>query len=144
MHPAFEQLGRDRGFLDDALLRLVARRGSVRGLPGVPDDVQRLFATALEIDPAWHVRVQAAFQRHTDNAVSKTVTLPATATLRDVDAVYWLAYELRCKGITVYRYGSRSDQVLTLGTVVPEPGSEPFVTAGDEYAGGCPTRDCAF
>jgi ribonucleoside-diphosphate reductase alpha chain len=144
MHPAFEHLSRDRGFLTDALLRAVAQRGSVRGLQGVPDDVQRLFATALDITPEWHVRVQAAFQRHTDNAVSKTVSMPATATLRDVDAVYRLAYELRCKGITVYRYGSRSDQVLTLGTGGQEPGSEPFLTAPDENVSGCPARECGF
>jgi ribonucleoside-diphosphate reductase alpha chain len=96
-------------------MRTVARTGSLDALEGkVPEELRRLFRTALEIEPEAHVRVQAAFQRHVDSAVSKTVNLPREATPGDVLAVYALAWGLRCKGITVYRYGSREGQVLCL------------------------------
>jgi ribonucleotide reductase alpha subunit len=95
MRPLFERLGRERSFQNDALLAEVGRRGSVRGLECVPADVQRLFGTALDIAPEWHVRMQAAFQKHTDLAVSKTVNLPASASVSDVQHVYRLAYELQ-------------------------------------------------
>jgi ribonucleoside-diphosphate reductase alpha chain len=80
----------------------------------LPDDVKRLFITALEIPPEFHVRVQAVFQRHTDNAVSKTVNMKPSATKDDVKKVYLLAHSLKCKGITIYRYGSRQSQVLKM------------------------------
>ncbi len=137
IHPAFERIGRERGFLTDDLVREIARRGSVRGLPGVPEEVQRLFATAMDIAPEWHVRMQAAFQKHTDNAVSKTVNLPQNATVADVERIYRLAFELRCKGITVYRYGSKREQVLTVGPAEPGEEEQPFVTVAEEYSGGC-------
>jgi ribonucleoside-diphosphate reductase alpha chain len=128
LHPAFERAGHDRGFLNDAVLAEVVRTGSVRGLPAVPEDVQRRFATALDTDPTWHVRMQAAFQEHTDNAVSKTVNLPHDAPAAEVDRLYRLACRLWCKGITVYRYGSRREQVLTPGEETP---------AGDDTGGQC-------
>ncbi len=101
----------------------IARAGSLRAAGGeVPERLARLFVTALEIPPAHHVRVQAAFQARTDSAVSKTVNLPGAATPADVAAVYRLAWESGCKGITVYRYGSREGQVLCLPEDA-EPGS---------------------
>jgi ribonucleoside-diphosphate reductase alpha chain len=93
----------------------LAERGSVHGMPGVPDWVQRLFVTAHDISPVWHARMQAAFQRHTDNAVSKTVNFPHEATIEDVREVYMLAYREGCKGVTIYRDGSKSVQVLSTG-----------------------------
>lgn len=93
--------------------RISANRGSLRGIRGIPADVRELLATSLEIEPEQHVRVQSAFQKHTDNAVSKTVNLPARASKGDVRRVFELAYRLRCKGVTVYRSGSRKDQVLS-------------------------------
>jgi len=111
----FRQTAIRRGFYSDALLAQIARRGSCRGLDGVPDDVQRLFPTAHDIAPEWHVELQAAFQRHCDSAVSKTCNLPREASPGDVRRIFELAHRLGCKGITVYRYGSVAGQVLSLG-----------------------------
>lgn len=146
-HPEFERrarqgVGNGRPFWSDALLSEIGRRGSVRGLPDVPEEIQRLFGTALDIEPSWHVRMQAAFQEYTDNGVSKTINLPENAAIADVDAAYRLAYRLRCKGITVYRYGSRKEQVLTLGLPEPTPEAEPFVTVEEEYTGECVPGHC--
>jgi len=114
VNPYFEKIARDRDFYSEDLMRQIAERGSVRGMPEVPEDVQRVFATALDIAPVWHVKMQAAFQRFTDNAVSKTVNFPEEATPEDVRQVYELAYEEGCKGATIYRYGSRDAQVLNV------------------------------
>ncbi len=115
INPLFERIAREQGFMDEGLMREIAERGTVRGMEGVPEEIQRLFATAHDISPEWHVRIQAAFQRHTDNAVSKTINFPNQATLQDVKDAYWLAYKLGCKGTTIYRDGSREVQVLTKG-----------------------------
>jgi len=118
VHPGFERIARERGFhAEDLLERVAANRGSVRGLKDVPEDVQRLFVVAHDIHPDTHVRMQAAFQRHTESAVSKTVNLPREARIEDVAGVFRLAYDLGCKGVTVYRDTSRPGQVL--GTVEP-------------------------
>ncbi|HHT02248.1 MAG TPA: vitamin B12-dependent ribonucleotide reductase [Firmicutes bacterium] len=113
VYPPLAAVAKEYGFED--LLDVVAERGSVRGLAGVPQEVQDVFVTALEVAPEWHVRMQAAFQAFTDNAVSKTVNLPNQATKDDVAEIYQLAYELGCKGITLYRDGSRQEQVLSVG-----------------------------
>ncbi len=115
VNPLFERVAHERGFYSPELIDTIAQRGSVRGLDAVPEDVQRIFPTAHDIAPEWHVRVQAAFQRYTDNAVSKTINFPHEATVEDVRKAYLLAYELGCKGITVYRDGSRTTQVLRKG-----------------------------
>ncbi len=111
----FERLGRQRGFYSDALMAEVARHGTLEGIPGVPDDARAVFKTAHEIDYRWHVRHQAAFQRHTDNGVSKTINLPREATTDDVANAYLLAWEEDCLGITVFRDGCKGSQVLNLG-----------------------------
>lgn len=113
-NPHFERVARERGFYTDDLMRKIAERGSVRGMAEVPDDVQQVFVTALDIAPSWHVRMQAAFQRFTDNAVSKTVNFPEDASPEDVRQVYEMAYREGCKGCTIYRYGSRDAQVLNV------------------------------
>lgn len=112
----FERMAKARGFYSEELMKAVAERGVVRGLPGVPEEIQRIFVTAHEVAPEWHVRMQAAFQEHTDNGVSKTINLPHSATEEDVANAYLLAYELGCIGITVFRDGCKADQVLHLGT----------------------------
>lgn len=119
--PLFRAAAEERGIYSQELQAELASRGSASGLAGVPEDLQDLFVTAMEISPEQHVRVQAAFQKYTDNAVSKTVNLAEKATVEDVQAVYHLAYDLGCKGVTVFRYGSRS-QVLYLGNGETVPG----------------------
>lgn len=119
--PLFEQLAQQRGIYTQDLKTELARKGSVQDIAGVPQDLKDLFVTALDIPPEQHVRIQAAFQKQTDNAVSKTVNLPQSATVADVRRVYDLAYDLGCKGVTVFRYGSRS-QVLYLGNAETVPG----------------------
>ena len=119
--PLFESAARSRGIYSQELKTEVAKLGSIRDIPGVPQDLKELFVTALDVPPEQHVKIQAAFQKYTDNAVSKTVNLPQSASVSDVLKVYNLAYDLGCKGVTVYRYGSRS-QVLYLGNEETMPG----------------------
>jgi ribonucleoside-diphosphate reductase alpha chain len=138
----FEETAKARGFYSAKLLEEIARTGSVQKIDGIPDDVKRLFVTALDIDPVWHVRMQAAFQKSTDNAVSKTVNLPNQSKVEDVRKIYDLAYKLKCKGVTVFRYGSKPEQVLYIGEIKTKEGT--FLSAQSEYAGGCPTQNCPF
>ncbi len=115
-NPYFESVARREGFHSPELMRKLADHGSLRGLdPAVPGWVERLFVTSHDIAPEWHVRMQAAFQAHTDNAVSKTINFPSQAGRKDVADAYTLAYELGCKGITIYRDGSKENQVLSTG-----------------------------
>ncbi len=115
----FEQVARERDFSSEALMEEVARCGVVHGLPGVPADVQRVFVTAHEVAYEWHVRHQAAFQKSTDNGVSKTINLPNSASVEDVARAYSLAWELGCLGITVFRDGCK-EGVLHVGTQVAD------------------------
>jgi len=130
VNPYFEKIAREREFFTDDLMRKIAENGSVRDMPEVPEDVRRVFCTALDIDPIWHVRMQAAFQRFTDNAVSKTVNFPEDATTDDVRTVYELAYREGCKGCTIYRYGSRDAQVLNVSGKDKKTGEETKVVRG--------------
>jgi ribonucleoside-diphosphate reductase alpha chain len=119
VNPLFEEMARKRGFYAEDLMSEIGRHKSLAELPDVPEDVRRLFVTAYDIAPEWHIRMQAEFQKHTDNAVSKTVNFRNEATTDDIRRVYMLAYEVGCKGVTVYRDGSREAQVLTVGARVP-------------------------
>lgn len=139
VNPYFEAVARERGFYSNELMRALAGGKRLSEIDSVPEDIQRLFVCAYDITPEWHVRMQAAFQRYTDSAVSKTVNFPQSATKEDVASVYRLAYESGLKGITIYRDGSRQDQVLSTGspteevttaraTIAPRP--RPKVTRG--------------
>jgi ribonucleoside-diphosphate reductase alpha chain len=119
VNDVFEHVARERGFHSEALMDEVARRGVVHGLAGVPEDVQGVFVTAHEVPYEWHVRHQAAFQKSTDNGVSKTINLPNSASVEDVARAYRLAWEAGCLGITVFRDGCK-EGVLHLGTKVAE------------------------
>ncbi|MBM3199302.1 ribonucleoside reductase class II [Candidatus Woesearchaeota archaeon] len=144
INPYFENIAKERGFYSESLMGKVARTGSVQKIEEVPEDVKRIFKTALDIDPEWHVRIQAAFQEYTENAVSKTINFPHESSVEDVKKAYLLAYKLGCKGITIYRYGSKKEQVLYLGTVIGREEGETmdFVSAESEYSGGCPFPSC--
>ena len=111
-HPIFREVAKERGFFSAQLMKDIAEAGGIKDLAEVPPDVKRLFTTAHDVSPEWHIKMQAAFQAHTDNAVSKTVNFPNSATREDVEKVYRLAYKLNCKGVTIFRDGSRSQQVL--------------------------------
>ncbi len=113
--PVFEEMARKHGFYSTQLMEEIAETGSLQNSPNIPERTRRVFATALEIQPRWHVRMQAAFQKHVDNAVAKTVNLPHEATEEDFRQIYMLAYRLKCKGIAAYRYGSKAEQVLEIG-----------------------------
>jgi ribonucleoside-diphosphate reductase alpha chain len=143
VNPVFEDYARQYGFYSEELMQKIAKRGTVRGLTEVPTWIQDLFAIAHEIEPEWHVKIQAAFQKHIDNAVSKTINFPSTATREDIAQAYLLAYDLGCKGLTVYRDGSRDEQVLTTGstelTHCPECG-----TALSHESGCVNCPNCAY
>jgi ribonucleoside-diphosphate reductase alpha chain len=113
VHPLFEEVAKARGFYSEELMEKIAQKGSIQGLKEIPVDVQKIFVTAHDISPQWHVEIQSAFQKYTDNAVSKTVNFPYDATREDVKEVFMLSYKLKCKGVTVYRDGSRDSQVLS-------------------------------
>jgi ribonucleoside-diphosphate reductase alpha chain len=110
----FLSIARREGWYSEELIERIAKQGHIH-FDEVPEEWQRVFVTAHDITPEWHVRMQAAFQEHCDSAISKTTNFPHTATPEDVRAIYELAYELKCKGVTVYRDGSRDNQVLSTG-----------------------------
>jgi len=128
VNPLFESYAEEYNFNSANLMAKVAETGSVQALTEVPDWVKDVFVTAQEIDPQWHIRIQAAFQQFTDNAVSKTINFANIATREDIAKAYMLAYELNCKGLTIYRDGSREEQVLSVGIGQAEKKPEPEYT----------------
>ena len=114
VHPLFEKIARERGFYSKELMEEIAEHGTVQDIPEVPADVRKVFVTSHDITPEDHIRMQAAFQKYTDNAVSKTVNFTHDASREDVATVYRLAYQQGCKGVTIYRDGSRDMQVLSV------------------------------
>ncbi len=111
----FERIAKEKGFYSEKLMKNIAKEGSVRNCEEVPQSIKRLFATAHDIPPEWHIEMQAAFQRFVDNAVSKTVNVPENAGKEVIDKIFKLACKNGCKGVTIYRDGSKEKQVLTLG-----------------------------
>lgn len=137
VNPYFEAVAKERGFYSEELVMEIAKSGTLAGIKEIPRDVKRVFVTAFDIAPQWHVKMQAAFQKYCDNAVSKTINLPNDVDIKEVEKAFMLAYELKCKGITVYRYGSKTTQVLYLGDV-----NDKYVSADPEYSGGCAAQIC--
>lgn len=117
VNPVLREKLQERGLYSDALMRKIAKEGTIAHIAEIPEDIRRVFVCAHDVSPVYHTRMQAAFQRHTDNAVSKTVNFCNSATREEVAEVYKLAFRLGCKGVTIYRDGSRSEQVLNIGKV---------------------------
>lgn len=111
----FEKVARERGFYTDEIMKQVAEKGTIQDIEGIPQDVKDVFITAFDTSPEWHIRIQAAFQKYTDNAVSKTINFPNHASIEEVKEAYLLAYDLGCKGVTIFRDGSREEQALQVG-----------------------------
>jgi ribonucleoside-diphosphate reductase alpha chain len=146
INPIFEKVARARGIYKREILAEIARWGSLQKIKGIPRDIKRVFVTAFDVEPEQHLRIQAAFQEHCDNSVSKTINLPTESTIDEVRNIYLAAHKLKCKGITIYRYGSRAEQVLSFrgadgGPVILE---ENLMAADSEFAGGCMTGTCTF
>lgn len=134
--PYFEEIAKKEGFYSEEIMRRIAKEGTLAHIQEVPEHIKRVFVTAHDISPKYHIRMQSAFQRHTDNAVSKTVNFKNDASKEDVAEVFTLAYKLGCKGVTIYRDGSRAGQVLYVGNKKEEksgtitPRARPEVTRG--------------
>ncbi|MFA5090891.1 MAG: vitamin B12-dependent ribonucleotide reductase [Candidatus Omnitrophota bacterium] len=151
VEPFFEEVARKRGFFSQELMAKIAEKGSIHDFTEIPEDVKKVFVTAHDIAPQWHVRMQAAFQKYVHNAVSKTINFPHEAAIEDVRQAYLLAYELGCKGITIYRDRSREEQVLNIarkeekpeaqilvsGKISPRPRPEVITGTTSKVATGC-------
>ncbi len=139
VNPVFKESALSGNFYSDELMKKIARVGTVKNMNEVPKNVQDIFVTAHDVLPEWHVKMQAAFQRHTDNAVSKTVNLSHDATTDDVREVFTLAYKTQCKGVTIYRDGSRDLQVLNIGKVKgkEENADKEFPAGENIYCDSC-------
>lgn len=140
INPLFEQELKNRRIYKQEILSKIAGKGSLQSIKGIPDELKKIFVTAFDISSLQHLKIQAAFQKFTDNAVSKTINLPSDASVENVREIYMKAHQLKCKGITIYRYGSKQEQVLSFSGVEKER----FVTAQSEYSGGCAVGQCVF
>jgi ribonucleoside-diphosphate reductase alpha chain len=129
VNETFRSVAEQCGFMSDGLFERLACAGTLRDIDEVPEEVRKVFVCAHDITPEWHVRMQAAFQEHCDSSISKTINFPDCAGPEDVDQIYRLAFELRCKGVTVYRNGCRNDQPMALTSEASE-GEEAQPTAG--------------
>jgi len=143
VHPLFRKAAQEGGFSSEELFKEIAKKGSIQEIDGIPERVKRLFVCAHDISPEWHIRIQAAFQAHTDNAVSKTINFANAATKEDVRKAYLLAYRSGCKGLTIYRDGSRDQQVLNIQRksepqqVAPRPRPERTYGVTQRSSTGC-------
>jgi len=146
IHPLFERELQRRSLNTRDILARIGKEGSIQEMDELPQELKEIFITSFDVPPEAHLGIQAAFQRHTDNSVSKTINLPTDATVEDVRKIFHLAHELKCKGITVYRYGAKRGQVLQFDTRSEEErGQEAeFITAESDYSGGCLTGLCLF
>jgi ribonucleoside-diphosphate reductase alpha chain len=146
VNPLFEEIAKKQGLYREEIISKIAKQGSLQSIKNIPEEIKGIFVTAFDIEPVEHLYVQAAFQKYTDNAVSKTINLPQSASVDDVREIYLKAHELKCKGITIYRYGSKDQQVLSFGVKEKEHDktSSELVAADAEYSGGCAVGECVF
>lgn len=145
VNPQFEKIARYRGFYSKELMMTIAQQGSIQNIKEIPKDIRDIFMTSMDIPLEWHIRMQAAFQSEVDNAVSKTINMPTDATIGDVKRAYMLAWKLKCKGITIYRYGSKAEQVLYLGEHLKKAKlGEQHTRVDLEYSGGDICRTCVY
>lgn len=146
IHPFFEKELHYRNIYSKELMADIGKRGSIQYFKELPQDLKEIFVTSFDVPPEQHLRIQAAFQKHTDNSVSKTINLPSDATVEDVRGIYFMAHDLGCKGITIYRYGTKKDQVLSFDSRAEEERREDvsFISAEAEYSGGCLHGLCPF
>jgi len=121
VNPHFEKAIKKAGIYSKKLMEKVAEEGSIAHIMSIPEEIKKVFVTSHDISPKWHIRMQGAFQKYVDNAVSKTINFTKEATKEEIKMAYELAYELGCKGVTVYRDGSRENQVLNIGKEIKEP-----------------------
>ncbi|MEF8848272.1 MAG: adenosylcobalamin-dependent ribonucleoside-diphosphate reductase [Candidatus Thermoplasmatota archaeon] len=131
----FKKESEKRGIYSNNLVKKIAKKGSIQDIQHIPNDLKKIFLTTMDIKPETHLRIQAAFQKYTDNAVSKTVNLPTDTSLEKVKEIYLMAHKLRCKGITIYRYGSKKNQVLSTADI--DKGRD-YINVESEFSGGCP------
>ncbi len=132
VNPVFEKAAKTRGFFNKELMENIAEKGTAKGISQIPIDLRKVFVTAHDIKPADHIKMQAAFQSHTDNAVSKTVNLSRDAKKEDVKFIYDAAFKLKCKGVTIYRDGSKDNQVLSISGNADKENGNDFLHAGRE------------
>lgn len=146
IHSLFEQELSRRGLYSRELMAKVGKLGSIQSLEEIPSELKMIFITSFDVPPEHHLRIQAAFQKYTDNSVSKTINLPTEATVEDVRNIYLMAHKLKCKGITIYRYGTKKNQVLSFDLRAGEERREDisFISAESEYSGGCLSGICLF
>ena len=151
--PLFEEMAHERGFYSRELMTKIAESTSIQEIEGIPEDIKRIFVTAHDISPEWHIRMQSAFQKYVHNATSKTINFPHEASVEDVRKSYILAYESGCKGTTIYRDRSREEQVLNVGfqdvgleksasgsikkEIAPRPRPEVIIGTTTKVATGC-------
>lgn len=115
LNKQFEQVAKEKGFYSTELMKKIARAGSIQGFKEIPQEVRDIFVTAQDISPEWHIQMQAVLQKHVDNSISKTINFPSTAAIKEVENAYLLAWNMKCKGITIYRDGSYEGQVMNVG-----------------------------
>jgi ribonucleoside-diphosphate reductase alpha chain len=146
IHPEFKRVAQNEGFFSEELMKMVAHTGSLNKIYGIHKRIRDVFVTAHDIEPRWHIAIQAAFQKYTDNAVSKTVNFKNDATVKDVEDVFLFSYENGCKGITVYRDGSRKNQVITSGSGGQNNGGAQHTPAGSIHPRPRPsvTHGCTY
>ena len=153
INPLFEQAIKEQGLDREQILAKIGLAGSIQNIKALPRSLKAVFVTAFDVPAHQHLAIQAAFQKYTDNAVSKTINLPPDATCEDVKQIFLEAHRLKCKGITIYRYGSKKEQVLTFELpglpqdAVSAPRKQTWtgrIFADAEYSGGCATGICSF